>query len=336
MNMSRISCVISPIIIAITLLIFGCIPVYNLDPNNVEKQQVVEGRPSITFILGQDKSNNNNFYTNATYYYNMHPTQKTDFVINHCRTLKDILNYLERDSLKEKYGIINLVCHGNPWQGLSIHIDSTLPRASITNLKKSIDGNFISPICSKVIDSKTIINIVSCGVGQNSDYKKVLEKIFTCQNTGEKPNLFIEKYYVNFKDKLEMEKSNFYFVTSKYEFDEQDLIVKKLSSKYSDVAINWETAYENEANNNEKSPYRHHFKMVIEWEFAFKNASEIPIFRNSNSIEDWLKLQKNAMSEIKQMQLEPSDFQWYSLPSLKKNNVRVKGYCNVEGVMVDL
>jgi len=73
--MSRINCVISPVIIALTLLFFGCIPVYNLDPNNVEKQQVVEGRPSITFILGQDKSNNNNFFTNATYYYNMHPTQ---------------------------------------------------------------------------------------------------------------------------------------------------------------------------------------------------------------------------------------------------------------------
>ena len=78
---------------------------------------VTEEGSSVTFIMGSDKPNTNDFYKNATYYYHMHPIDKTDFVILSCKSLEDVLDYLTLQSDHTYFETINIVCHGNPWQG---------------------------------------------------------------------------------------------------------------------------------------------------------------------------------------------------------------------------
>ena len=77
--------------------------------------------------------------------------------------------------------------------------------------------------------------------------------------------------------------------------------------------------------------------MLVEWKIGFNESRDIPVLKNDADNLKWLKTQHSAMSELLQMQLKPEDFMWHSfLVSEQSNTIKIKGYCNVEGVMVDL
>ena len=78
-----------------------------IDSNKIiSNSSVTEARSSVTFIMGTDEANSNNFYKNATYYYHMHPEDKTDVVTHSCKTLKDILDYLSNPLESKSYGCL--------------------------------------------------------------------------------------------------------------------------------------------------------------------------------------------------------------------------------------
>jgi hypothetical protein len=305
--------------------------------DSISNSCVTEARSSVTFIMGADEPNSNNFYRNTTYYYHMHPEDKTDVVTHSCKTLKDILDYLSNPLESKSYGTINIVCHGNPWQGLSMSIATDLPRASLPNLQSALKSKWITPLCTNSIDHHSRINVISCGVGQNNELVEILKEIFSCPESGSLPVLNIEKYYVNFTDKLDKKRSEFYFVATKYDFSDPNTISGKLKYKYKNTPINWQKAYRNESKNSEDAPYKYRFRMLVEWKIGFKDLKDIPVLKKEADILKWLKTQNTAMDELKQMQLQPEDFMWHSfLISDQHNTLKIKGYGNVEGVMVDL
>ncbi len=321
--------------ISIVIIAKMDIQIYNQEmPSN---SCVTEARSSVTFIMGTDEPNSNNFYKNATYYYHMHPEDKTDFVIHSCKTLEDILDYLSNQSGNKIFGTINIVCHGNPWQGLSMKIKNDLQRASLPNLQAALKSKRIIPLCSISVDHHSQVNIISCGVGQNTKLSEILKEIFSCPESNRQPAFNIEKDFVNITDKMDKKRSEFYFVASKYDYSSPEIISGKLKSKYKNIPINWQKAYRNENRNSGDEPYKHGFRMLVEWKIGFNESRDIPVLKNDADILKWLKTQHSAMSELLQMQLKPEDFMWHSfLVSEQSNTIKIKGYCNVEGVMVDL
>jgi len=298
---------------------------------------VTGARSSVTFIMGTDEPNANSFYKNASYYFHMHPTDKTDFVIHSCKTLKDILDYLTNQPENKYFGTVNIVCHGNPWQGLSMPIATRLPRASLPNLQSALKNKWITPLCTNSVDHHTQINIISCGIGQNTEISEILKEIFSCPNSASVPRINIETYYVNFTDKLDKKRSEFYFVASKYNYSDAAIITGKLINKYKKTSINWQKAYRNEDRNSGNVPYKHHFRMLVDWKIGFIDSTEIPELKKDADILKWLKTQKTAMKELQQMQLKPEDFMWHCFTVTDQpNTIKIKGYSNVEGVMVDL
>lgn len=298
---------------------------------------VTEARSSVTFIMGNDEPNSNNFYKNATYYYHMHPKDKTDVVTHSCKTLKDILDYLSTNSENISFGTINIVCHGNPWQGLSMSITNDSPRASLPNLKAALKSKKISHLCNNSVDHHTQINFISCGVGQNKELNEILKEIFSCPESNRTPIFNIEKNYVNFISKMDKTQAEFYFVASKYDYIDPSIISGKLKNKYKNITINWQKAYRNENRHLSDEPYKHRFKMLVEWTIGFNDSNEIPKLKNDIDILQWLKTQRTAIAELNQMQLKPEDFMWHSfLVSNQSNTIKIKGYGNVEGVMIDL
>lgn len=326
----------------LSLLMLVAIKLYLLNeaPKQVGKSIdpcVTEGRTSVTFIMGDDESQKNNFYKNATYFYHMDITQKTDFVVHSCKTLMDVSEYLSNNSNGKKFGTINMVCHGNPWQGLSILIAKHLPRANVSNLENALKNKWIKPLCSDGIDHNTIINIVSCGVGKNNDFKSVINKFFTCPDNPYPPLINIETHFVNFSDKHEKRLSDFYFVLSKYEFDDPQIIANKLQNKYQQILIDWQTAYNHDNKLSGDRPYKHQFKMLVEWKIGFEHQNEIPNLSKEPDIVTWLKTQNDAMTELEQMKLKLEDFMWHSfVVTDQQNTLKIKGYANVEGVLVDV
>lgn len=298
---------------------------------------VTEGRASVTFIMGVDKPNTNDFYKNATYFYNMHPAYKTDFVIHSQLTLADVLRYLTASPANKSYSTVNIVCHGNPWQGLRVAVDKNIPRATLPQLNAALKNGLISPLCSPYIDDLTKINIISCGVGQNRAFSEILNQLFKCRANNKNPNVRVDKHYINFTNKMNFTQSEFYFVASKYDYNDPNVISGKLKLKYKDIPINWKKAYQNTIDLETNEPYKHRFRMLIEWKIGFNNENEIPDFKNDTDILTWIKTQNNAMQELEQMKLKPEDFMWHSLPvNDQPISLRIKGYGNVEGVMINL
>lgn len=298
---------------------------------------VTEGRNSVTFIMGLDKPNTNDFYKNATYYYNMHPVHKTDYVIHSEHSLSDVTQYLTTSPANKFYSTINIVCHGNPWQGLSVAVNKNIPRATLPHLNGALKNGLLSPLCSPYIDDMTKINIISCGVGQNKAFTETLNQLFDCPANTHKPDVLVDKHYINFTDKMNFTLSEFYFVASKYDYNDPNVISGKLKRKYKDTPINWKKAYQNNIRQETNEPYKHRFRMLIEWKIGFNNENEIPDLKTDNDILKWIKTQEGAMYELEQMKLMPEDFMWHSFAVNDQSlSIRIKGYGNVEGVMVDL
>lgn len=325
------------IVISATIISKWDCTIGNKEINSISKSGATEVRSSVTFIMGTDRPNSNNFYKNATYYYHMHPKDKTDYVIHSCKTLKEILEYLSKPLENKYYGTINIVCHGNPWQGLSMKIADNLPRASLPNLQAALKSKMISPLCSKSVDHRSQINIISCGVAQHDELPKTLKAIFSCPDAANRPVFNTEKYYVNFTDKMDKKQAEFYFVASKYDRMDTKITSDKLKNKYKNMPINWEKAFRNENRIAGDEPYGHRFRMMVEWKIGFRDAKEIPVLRAEADLLNWLKTQQAAMTELQQMELKPEDFMWHSFRVTDQpNTFKVKGYSSVEGVMVDL
>lgn len=321
-----------------TLTQYSCSKV-SIDNHNASpiNNCVTEGRTSVTFIMGTDKPNTNDFYKNATYFYNMHPEHKTDYVIHSERSLMNVIQYLSDSPSGKYYSTINIVCHGNPWQGLSVAVNNDISRATLPHLDSALKNNLISPLCSAYIDSFTKINIISCGVGQNKAFTQTINKLFSCPAKTNNPVVNVEKYYVNFTDKMQFRQSQFYFVSSKYDYNDPNVISGKLRRKYKDVPINWKQAYQNSYRQETDDPYKHGFRMMIEWSFGIDNKNIIPDMKTDNEILKWIKSQPAAMHELEQMQLKPEDFMWHAFPPTDQTfDIKIKGYGNVEGVMIDL
>ncbi|MBK7632895.1 MAG: hypothetical protein IPJ13_00445 [Saprospiraceae bacterium] len=338
MMMKTIKLILATIVVIslVIILKWGLVTNDHKKPLNSNACVTEEGS-SVTFIMGSDKPNTNDFYKNATYYYHLHPIDKTDFVILSCKSLEDVLDFLTLQSDHTYFETINIVCHGNPWQGLSMPIANNLPRASLPNLDAAFKKNWINPLCTDAVDQHSKINIISCGVGQNKEISDIIKKIFTCPKTKTSPMINIETNYVNFTDKLDKKRSEFYFVASKYDYNDPGILASKLSNKYKTIALNWQKAYRNEHRNSENEPYKHHFRMLVEWKIGFNEGTEIPELKKDADILNWLKIQPAAMGELQQMQLKPEDFMWHCLKVTDQpNTIKIKGYGNVEGVMIDL
>ncbi len=293
-------------------------------------------RVSITFILGSDEKATNSFYSNASYFYNMNDDHKTDYVVHSCKTLNDVLIYLKNQHDGFGYSTINLVVHGNPWQGLRLPIDKDLPRASAVHLKNALDTGILQPLCTAKIDEGTTINVVSCAVGNNDLFVEMLEHLFFCPENSSKPTIHCEKFYVNFSNNQQYVRSSLYFIVSKFDQRDPVVFISGLKNKYPGTPINWEAAYSNNCNREAGLPYRYHFKMLVDWKVCLDPHDDKPKLDNDANIMEWLKTQDFALDELNQMQLNIEDLHWFCVPySDHANLVKIKGYCNIEGIMVD-
>ncbi|GJM31454.1 MAG: hypothetical protein DHS20C18_04550 [Saprospiraceae bacterium] len=318
------------------LFIHGCLPNEPI-PESVETIKIApnQDQVSLTFILGEDGENGNQFYKRANYYYQMHPTDKTDYVVYQCRSLQEVKDYLE--SFSQPLSLINLVSHGNPWQGLSVPILKDGERSSYTNLKLAFDRQLISPVRTPALTAETRVNIVSCGVGQDEKLVGQLERFFEF-HSGDHPVVIASEHYINFGEKLKKYTSKYYFVTSKYEYADQTMIPNRLTGKYREAGIDWSEAYTKSAEDNPGSAYRYHFRMAVNWTVLFDNKREIDKIQSESDLVHWMKSQEKLNNALEEMDLTFQDFHWayFQAGTDKDVALKIRGFCNVDGIMVNV
>ena len=126
-------------------------------------------RTSIPFILGNDNTAYNQYYSMADHYYRLADNDRTDFVVDNLTSLKEVLAYLAKhppaDSLP--YGLINIVSHGNEFIDLQMKVTPHGARTSAGSIRQALEKRLLSPPDSGIVDCKTIVFLHGCGVGNN-------------------------------------------------------------------------------------------------------------------------------------------------------------------------
>lgn len=298
-------------------------------------------RESITFILGEDKTNDNRYYEEASRYYANHPDGKTDYLVTTCRSLVEVHNYLEKKATANglPWGLVNLVSHGNQWTGLSVKVAPDSKRSSAARIDEYIQSNTFLPLPKTKIDRKTEFFIHGCGVGNNEALVNNLAQVFRgedCQPNVRASKLF--EYYASVQHNNVIQ-SEHYLANSWmtcYPMNEKPLIntlCNTLHDQYPDTNIDWHQALQQASPRWIGDSYHYTFEVPVKW---IVPVNSLPDVSTSEKQISWLVSQKQIVDELSGTNISIDRFSWSfttvyvnSGEDSKSPALLIKGYCTV-------
>jgi hypothetical protein len=273
-----------------------------------------KNRPNVTFIVGEDMDSDNQYYAAAKKYYSTHDVDNQSIVIDSCRSLLAIQDFLQKHPTKENkpWGKINIVAHGNEWTGLKLFIlPNVKERANATTLKNAINNNLLQSLknCPK-LDARTQLHIKGCAVGKDEALLSVMKQAF-----GGRIKVFSpEKFVVYRADNQCYLADYFYSFQHPDSSFHREKAVKELNHRYPFTQLDWNTILNENALVSESvaNPFVYRFKIPVRWTVNFPDSTQVPKFPNPQNLqfEDWLFQQKNLMATLDKTNLPKESFRW--------------------------
>ncbi len=273
-------------------------------------------RENITFILGEDKSPEENYYASATEFYRTHPTEGTEKIITTCRSILEVRNYLAAyfQPGQLPWGKINLVVHGNEWSGLGV---ATLPggkRTTISTLEAAMEGNALQPLPDHIADVCTEIHIHGCAVGKNIYLLQMIGKAFgASQPLPVKSSVHFVRYEPSEKNpsishRSQLESWHAFYPKTYRPSD--DKLIAQLKKRYPTVKIDWQDALSRTQPRHQKDIYHHTFNMPIVWTVAYADKNSLPNLEKWKVQKKWLHEQEELLDLLKDYKMPLENFQW--------------------------
>ncbi|MEL6926706.1 MAG: hypothetical protein AAFO94_21885, partial [Bacteroidota bacterium] len=254
-------------------------------------------RKSITFIMGSDKKASNPYYHEAMQYYRHHPQERTDVVNNDCRSLEDVQRYLRQHppANGQPWGNINIVVHSNEWMGMSIPVAQGGPRATPLLIDEAVAEGTLEPIDRSITDTLTSINMLGCGLGQNTEMIDALQQAFRW------PNVQASPYFVHYQSEqyngqvVQVEKQllKSYYAFFKTGYRPGDIrLSRQLQRRYPDATIDWRIALQNKPGNGANALSHYTFRVPIVWTVTYADKAERPNLKTKEEQQAWLSDQE--------------------------------------------
>lgn len=275
-------------------------------------------RTSITFILGKDEGGGNPYYSLANHYYRLNDSEKTEIVIDTIFSLLQVRNYLENNppTNGHSWGLVNLVSHGNEFIDLSVKVVTDGPRTSEESLLKAIQDSVFKPLDSNLVDTKTLIHLHGCAVGQNISLLKALGIAFG----GYKKPIKVKasklfEYYANLSQNHNPQMIRHYYAKVWYGFYKVDIIpdenilVKQLESKYPKDTVNWLEAIQRQYPSNPSEIYHISLKIPVVWEDFYESKDQLPNLNTKAKQAKWLTSKSEYIALINKTQIPLEYFQ---------------------------
>ncbi len=270
-------------------------------------------RPSVTFILGRDKADQQYFQL-AERHFLRHPIEKTDQVIRHVHSLQSLIEYLNENSQSLPWGLIQVVVHGNVWSGLSVPMWAEGPRSYPKDLLKAVKKGKFSQLKSRVVDQNTKINFWACGIGKNPYLNLALERLFESED-GVQPSVYASPHFVIFKeDKAGMSqrlKASYwpYFFKRGYRPSITE-IANDYQERFPDQNINWQSALMQEAEDIDTGVFHHSFHVPVVWTVYYDHKNDRPSVGNENEKMAWINSQPELLQRIKDLEIPIKKYHW--------------------------
>jgi hypothetical protein len=276
-------------------------------------------RTSITFIVGEDKSGYNQYYTLAGNYYRLNPDDKTELVIGTLTSILEVCNYLKNHPPQNHrpYGLINLVSHGNEFIDLSVLIHPKGVRASAASLIAAVRDSIFAPLDSSIIDSNTLIYLHGCAVGNNQQLLTALALAFGSNQNGVKvkaSRLF--EYYGYVSKNKNPQSIRHYFAKTWYAFQhpdsvfEQRNLVRQFANRYPNEQTHWAEGINRRFQANLSELYHFSFTVPVLWEEYYDDESTLPLLNSKTKKQEWLKQNKPLLTLLRKTHIPLDYFQF--------------------------
>ena len=309
-------------------------------------------RESITFILGEDKEDDNPYYKEAIKYYLYNEVDKTDYVVTDCRSLSELLNYLKNNLPANRlpWGIINLVSHGNQWTGLSVAVAPKSGRATPERIREYTENGTLKELADNIIDEQTIIYIHGCGTGNNH---QLIENIAVAMGgKGAVPVVKASRlfeFYASMSDQGMVTATQRYNAKAWFQFYRmgylpgKEIIEKDFRSKYPQSKIDWNYALSKTQPAYIGDTYHYTFEVPLKWIIRSHESDSLSDLSDSESCLVWIKKQKEITESLSKLEIPVEKFNWWLRKVYVKNSdgtkskaLWIKGYCTLVCVLQPL
>ena len=305
----------------------------------------LEQRESITFILGEDREEDNPYYAQAENYYRFNPEGKTEYIVTSCRSLLEVRDYLANNTTSNNlpWGQVNLVSHGNQWLGLSVRVLPESKRATVEHIQECIDSGLFKPLLKSILDDKSIIFVHGCGVGNNPE---LIEAICTALGGNDtlpqvKSSIYFEYYSSTVSNGLVTDTRRYfakvwYTIYKKGYRPENTILSHKLNKQYPNCAVNWQDALGREQPRWDGDIYHYTFEVPVKWVIPYPDKESLPDVSTLSKQLEWICTQKDIVETLEKMNIPKEKFNWWFRNVYVNNDdgaqspaIWVKGYSTI-------
>lgn len=274
--------------------------------------QKTDLRSNITFIMGEDKDPENPYYAQAENYYRTHPEDKTEWLITHLRSLKEVRDYLAQHA-QRKWGTINLVVYSNEWTGMSVSVLPKGARATAESIYAAIEEGYFQPLPETAVDSKTELLLHACALGKNEALLEAISLAFGGEMAGS-PRVRSSKYFIHYnatEDGTERYLSEYWNTYFKTGYRPHDIrLTKELEEKYSEAEVYFYDALQRTQPRFAGDSYHYFFNVPVNWVVAFPTAADRPILDTDEAKENFLYQQTELLETVGELNIPLEKFRW--------------------------
>lgn len=304
----------------VSVLLLSCQGKKGTEPmpvkDTVEEEPAILPRSSITFIMGEDNSVYNQYYTLANYYYRLSPEERTEVVVDNLTALSQVLEYLQEHPAEDgrPYGLINVVSHGNEFIDLQMKVTPRGQRTSVAALREALKKGRLTPPDSLVVDSATVVFLHGCAVGNNQELLDLLAEAFGGGGVTVKASKLFE-YYAYLSQNKNPQSVRHYYAQTWYAFyhpdstvDENDF-VRQLSRRYPKAGVNWREGLRRRFQDDPSQLYHFSFMVPCLWEEMYGSPSELPSVNSRQKRKEWVDSHPRFRKMLSQTHIPQEYFQ---------------------------
>lgn len=225
---------------------------------------------SITFVAGDDVDQTNTFYKMATQFFFENDQYKTEIVIDHLRSLEDIVEYLNshKPPQGEYWSTINIVTHSSRF-GLQVAITNDANKTTTKSwqeFSKKYRHKF--PRVIKHLRKSSVVTVWGCSFGKTPKNLKHLRQLF--RGVDGLAILRSPNKRLFFKlDSIGQEIRHFYSDEYTVNFKEENtpppVLLERFKHEFVDANIDWEVALATQGIKNDNLPF--HSSSVLRIKF---------------------------------------------------------------------
>jgi Ca-activated chloride channel homolog len=289
---------------------------------------------NIAFIMGDDKSDKNSYFSNAASFFRTDSVSKTDLQISNCQTLKAVHDYLKSHRpINGKWRQIHLVIHSNEWTGLRVPIDINSPaRTTATFLEKSVQNGVFKGFPSENFDKNTCIIVDACNAGQDTALLIALSGAFNGVP------VYAARFFNVFEKKYDSEKKiNHFLADYRYVvfpsgfYPGNQSVAQQMEEKYPIDTTNWKSALLRKKPRFSGDTHVYTFNIPIKWTILCDELSQRPNLNTVSEKLNWIQNQSELMEQLTTMHLKVDDFRWTLSTALYENGNQSKPAIKIEG-----